>query len=126
MVAIVGRPQSVRVLKPKVHLPRPGRRAFSGLFGLALLAVAVDAVLHPGSIDGLWSLQATRSMIAPVLGAVVEFASMIILAAVIAAVFRVRRLRTRKTIQDWPSPIPFRRPSPIGQTAVTDPHCRAA
>jgi hypothetical protein len=43
-------------------VPRPGRRASSLAVGMASLLVLVDAVLHPGKIDGLWTLSLVREI----------------------------------------------------------------
>jgi hypothetical protein len=36
-------------------IPRPGRRAASLVVGFGALVVMVDAVVHPGQLDSLWT-----------------------------------------------------------------------
>jgi hypothetical protein len=49
------------------NLQRPGRRTFSLAFGLASMLVAVDAIFHPGSPAGLWTVQTLQDLTALVL-----------------------------------------------------------
>jgi hypothetical protein len=53
------------VAAPARKLPRPGRRAASLVIGLALMFLLIDAIVHPHTVAGLWTMQTIRRLEAP-------------------------------------------------------------